>query len=102
MSASLLSQIQNLGRYNRRANRVIYDACETLSHQDLVRERAVPFHSILGILNDILVIDRTWLDSFTQTDHERPGHNEILHDNWPICALRAMPKTNASWNSANR
>jgi uncharacterized damage-inducible protein DinB len=87
MSASLLSQIQNLARYNRRANRVIYDACGVLLHQELVRDRAVPFQSILGTLNHILVIDRTWLDRFTQTDREPPKHNKILHDT--LAELRA-------------
>ena len=87
MSASLLSQIQNLGRYNRRANRLIYDACESLSHQELTRDRGVPFGSILGTLNHILVVDRTWLDRFTQTDREPPKHNEVLHDN--LAELRA-------------
>jgi len=87
MSASLLSQIQNMARYNRRANRVIYDTCGVLPHQELVRDRAVPFQSILGTLNHILVIDRTWLDRFTQTDREPPKHNEVLHDN--LAELRA-------------
>lgn len=79
MSASLLSHFQTLARYNRRANRMLYAACATLPLSEVRRPRAAPFESILGTLNYILVVDRTWMDRFTQTEREAPPPDNMLY-----------------------
>lgn len=79
MSASLLTQFHTLARYNRRANRVLYEACAELSADELALDREAFFKSILGTLNHILVVDRIWLDRFTRTEREVPELNSILH-----------------------
>lgn len=79
MSASLLSHFQTLARYNRRANRLIYRACAALPRADLLSPRAAAFGSILGTLNYMLVVDRTWMDRFTQTEREAPPADNMLY-----------------------
>lgn len=79
MSASLLSLLQTLSRYNRRANRVLYAACASLPREELRRPRLSSFGSILETLNYVLVVDRTWMDRFTQTEREAPPLDNMLY-----------------------
>lgn len=79
MTASLLTQFQMLGRYNRLANDVLYDACRAIPREELVRPQLAFFGSILGTLNHILVVDRIWMDRFTQTDREPPALDAVLY-----------------------
>lgn len=50
-----------MARYNRWANRRLYDACEQLSEDVYHRPSNMFFGSIHGTLNHILVGDRLWL-----------------------------------------
>ncbi len=68
MSSSLMTNFQNLSRYNRIANRVIYQSCALLPAEELVRERAMQYGTLIGTLNHALVMDRIWLDRFTGTE----------------------------------
>lgn len=80
MSASLLSELENFSRYNRIANRLLYDACRKLPAGELDRPRAAQYGSILGTLNHVLVMDGVWLDRFTGTaGDEEPHRDAILH-----------------------
>ncbi len=90
MSASLLSHFQTLARHNRRANRALYGACATLPRVELQRPRVSAFGSILGTLNYMLVVDRTWMDRFTQTAREPPPPDNMLYPDFD--ELRAARK----------
>lgn len=79
MSASLLSQFHMLSRYNRLANETLYASCAELPHEELTRPQVAFFGSILGTLNHILVVDRIWMDRFTQTDREAPPLSTVLY-----------------------
>jgi uncharacterized damage-inducible protein DinB len=56
----LKQQFQRFSRYNRWANRRLYDACARLSAVDYHAARPAFFGSIHGTLNHILVADRIW------------------------------------------
>ena len=57
----LLANIQRFGRYNRWANRRLYDACAILPDEAYRARRPSFFGSIHRTLNHILVGDRIWL-----------------------------------------
>jgi uncharacterized damage-inducible protein DinB len=50
-----------LAAYNAWANRRLFEACEGLSVNEYLRERASFFGSLHATLNHILVIDRIWI-----------------------------------------
>ena len=50
-----------MARYNRWANRRLYDACETLANDVYHQSRKMFFGSIHGTLNHILVGDLLWV-----------------------------------------
>ncbi|MBO0736509.1 MAG: damage-inducible protein DinB [Alphaproteobacteria bacterium] len=50
-----------LAQYNAWANRRLYEACESLSVSEYMRERPSFFGSLHATLNHILVADRIWL-----------------------------------------
>ncbi len=82
MSASLISTLETFSRYNRRANRVLFDACGKLPDFELRKTRPAFFGTILGTLNHILVGDRLWLDRFTRTTRHPMALDEILYDDF--------------------
>ncbi len=58
----MLAHMQRLARYNRWANRRLYDTVASLPDAAVRLERpAAFFGSILGTLNHVLVGDRIWL-----------------------------------------
>ena len=57
-------QFTTLARYNRWANRRVYEACAALSDADYRRPRPAFFGSIHGTLNHLLAGDRVWLGRF--------------------------------------
>lgn len=62
----LLQHIRRLGRYNRWANRRLYDACAALPPQAYHAARPSFFGSIHATLNHIMVGDSIWLGRFTE------------------------------------
>jgi len=83
----LLDHVRRFARYNRWANRRIYDACAQLSPNDYHAPRPSFFGSIHATLNHILVGDSIWLGRFTGNV---PAHltrlDQILHSD--LAALR--------------
>ena len=55
------SYFTTLSHYNAWANRRLYQACETLSETEYMRERGSSFGSLHATLNHILVSDRIWV-----------------------------------------
>lgn len=84
----LTDHVRRMARYNRWANRRLYDACATLSPADYHATRPSFFGSIHATLNHILVGDSIWLGRFTG---HVPTHvkalNQILHEDF--AGLRA-------------
>lgn len=67
-----VAYFRSLARYNRWANRRLYDAVARLSPEEFARPRRAYFASIRGTLNHILVGDRIWLGRAV-------GRPEALH-----------------------
>ncbi|MDX1539946.1 MAG: DinB family protein, partial [Geminicoccaceae bacterium] len=57
-----------MARYNRWANRRLYDACAALDEDEYLRERGMFFGSIHGTLNHVLVGDLHWLARIENLD----------------------------------
>ena len=55
------AHLRRMARYNRWANRRLYDACAALAEDEYRGERGMFFGSIHGTLNHILVGDLLWL-----------------------------------------
>ena len=68
-----------MSRYNRRANRALYEACATLPADQLALPRKAFFGTIIATLNHILIMDRIWLDRFTGTESEPMARDDILY-----------------------
>jgi uncharacterized damage-inducible protein DinB len=84
----LLDHVRRFARYNRWANRRVYDACAQLSSEDYHAPRPSFFGSIHATLNHLLVGDSIWFGRFTGNI---PAHmtrlDMILHEN--LAELRA-------------
>ncbi|KAA0576037.1 DinB family protein [Azospirillum sp. Sh1] len=78
---------ETLARYNRWANRRLYDAAAQLSDAQFREDRGAFFGSICGTLNHILVADRVWLERIECSGPKPSSLDEILHDDF--AALRA-------------
>jgi uncharacterized damage-inducible protein DinB len=87
MTDALIDTFQMLARYNRGANRILYDACARLPEAELKRQRPAFFRSIHGTLNHILMGDRIWMARFAGRDVPSTGLDAILYDGF--AALRA-------------
>ena len=91
----MLLDLPTAARYNAWANRRIYDACATLSADDLALDRRGFFKSILGTLNHILLADVL----YRQRLEKEPTHftrlDEILHRDF--AALRAAQEEQDRW-----
>ena len=86
---SLLTEhVRRFARYNRWANRRLYDACAQLSPDDYHAARPSFFGSIHATLNHILAGDSIWFGRFT---NNVPTHirklSQILHEDF--AGLRA-------------
>ena len=77
----------SFARYNRWANRRLYDSAAGLGDEAIAKPRpAAYFGSILGTLNHVLVGDRIWLGRFQETEPEVRQLDRILFDDF--AALR--------------
>lgn len=78
---------QRFARYNRWANRRLYDACAQLDDSEYRKPRRAFFGSIHGTLNHLLVGDRIWLGRIEGKDSGLSRLDAILYDDFG--ALRA-------------
>ncbi|MEM6848464.1 MAG: DinB family protein [Pseudomonadota bacterium] len=69
-----------MGRYNRWANALLYDAAFALPEEDYRRDLQVAFTSLHGTLNHILVGDRIWLSRFEGFGSPPLALDQILAD----------------------
>lgn len=93
MTDLALDHIRRFARYNRWANRRIYDACAELPPADYFAARPSFFGSIHATLNHILVGDFAWFGRFTG----RPAThvtalNQILHEDLPSLRIARAAK----------
>ncbi len=78
-----IGYFQALARYNRWANRRLYEACLAMPLREYVKDRLAFFSSIGNTLNHILVADRIWLARLQGVPPENNELGTILH---PECA----------------
>lgn len=83
----LEERFDEMARYNRWANRRIYQDAATLSDEVRKRPAGLFFGSIHGTLNHLLVADYIWMRRFTGEGPQPERLNQILHDDFN--ALRA-------------
>ena len=80
----LTDHVRRFGRYNRWANRRVYDACAQLAPADYHAARPSFFGSIHATLNHLLVGDSIWFGRFTGNV---PAHltrlDMIIHEELP-------------------
>ena len=80
-----------MARYNRLANRRLYEACATLSDEERKTDRRAFFRSIHGTLNHIMVGDRVWMARFEGGSAPLGGLDAILYEDFD--ELRAARDT---------
>ena len=73
---------QTLARYNRWANRRLYDACAELSDADYRMPRRAFFSSIHGTLNHLLVTDRIWMGRIEGIESGLKALNQIVFEDF--------------------
>lgn len=71
-----LEIFETFARYNRWMNEKLYTICESMSDEERKRDLGVPFHSIHGTFNHLLLADRLWLGRFQNNEF----HFETLAD----------------------
>lgn len=82
MTASLQTELMQLSRYNRIANRALYEACGELSESEFMQAPASGADSVFFILNHILIVDRDWMNRFTGEEVENAPRGTLLHQTW--------------------
>jgi uncharacterized damage-inducible protein DinB len=75
--------MRTLARYNRWANRRLYEACGALDDDAYRADRGAFFGSIHRTLNHILVGDRAWLGRLEGIDRGIRSLDQILFDDLP-------------------
>ena len=68
-----------LARYNRWANRRLFEDLSSLAPERLAETSAINFGSALGILNHQLLVDRLWLHRFTGQGERLESVSKIVH-----------------------
>ena len=79
---ALISHFQRMAAYNAGANRMLYEACAGLSHNERKKARPAFFGSIHGTLNHILLGDRIWMTRFRGGEAPSTGLDAILHEDF--------------------
>jgi uncharacterized damage-inducible protein DinB len=86
----MLEHLRRMARYNRWANRRLYDACAELDEAAYHEPRPAFFGSIHGTLSHILVGDRIWLGRI----EGRPSpHRRLDEQPYPTFAGLAAART---------
>jgi uncharacterized damage-inducible protein DinB len=68
-----------LARYNKWANRRLYDACAQLHEAEYLKPRPAFFGSLHGTLNHILIADRIWLARLQHKPNPKLTLDQILY-----------------------
>ena len=76
------AHFEQMARYNRWANRRLYDDAATLPDEVRKRPARLFFGSIHGTLNHLLVTDYIWMRRFTDDGPVPQALNQILHDDF--------------------
>ena len=85
------ANFERMARYNRWANRQIYDAVAQLSTDEFQAPRSGFFPSLAKTLNHILVGDRTWMGRFTGEGSPHKRLDEIPYPDFAdLRAARAL------------
>ncbi|WP_207457287.1 DinB family protein [Azospirillum sp. SYSU D00513] len=74
------AHFERLARYNRWANRRLYEGVAALSDAQYREDRGAFFGSLRGTLNHLLVADRIWLRRIEGTGPQPSSLDEILFD----------------------
>lgn len=69
---SLSSHVRLMAHYNQWMNCRLYEACQSLSHEQLTADQGAFFGSILGTLNHLVVADTVWLKRFAMAADASP------------------------------
>jgi uncharacterized damage-inducible protein DinB len=69
-------------RYNRLANKKLYEACSGLSDAEYRRELGAFFKSVHGTLNHLLLGDTIWMARFGGGAHASTNLDAILHESF--------------------
>ena len=83
---TVLNVFHALARYNRMANRRLYEACAQIGDEDYRGQRAGSLGSIHALLNHNLLADRIWMSRFSGGGNTTPPLNTVLYAQFP--ALR--------------
>lgn len=71
---------ETLARYNRWANRRLYETAAALTDAQFREDRGAFFGSVRGTLNHILVADQIWLERIEGVGPKPTSLDTILHD----------------------
>lgn len=80
MASALLRHYRKHGRYNRIANRRIYDVVRELRFAELESGRTDCFPDVHHLLNRALRVDQTWLKRFEGEHVSSKNLDRILHE----------------------
>jgi len=80
-----------MATYNTNANMTLYEACASLSDEELKDNKQAFFSSIHGTLNHIMVADDIWMARFKENAIPHQGLDIILYD-----SFSALRKARAS------
>jgi uncharacterized damage-inducible protein DinB len=79
--------VRLMAAYNRWMNEKVFEACASLSPEELHAERGAFFRSVIGTLNHLLYGDLAWLGRFKEGEPRATRPDEIIHGD--LAALRA-------------
>lgn len=77
-----LHDLQIMARYNRWANRRVFDCVEALDDADYREDKGAFFGSIHKTLNHLLVVDRVWTSRIVGEYSGITSLDQILHDDF--------------------
>ncbi|MGZ6228144.1 MAG: DinB family protein [Candidatus Binataceae bacterium] len=78
----LIPHFQMMARYNRLANKRLYDCCAQLTDAERKKNRQAFFKSIHGTLNHIMVGDRNWMTRFEGGVASSAHLDAVLYDDF--------------------
>ncbi|PQV64964.1 putative damage-inducible protein DinB (forms a four-helix bundle) [Abditibacterium utsteinense] len=71
-----------MARYNTWMNEKLLAECSKTSDEQRKTERSVPFHSLHGLWNHLLLTNKSWLGRFNNQPFPMKSLDEILFEDW--------------------